>query len=1191
MKSRTLSLAVACLMGIAAYAQWTAPEQPTAAGELVSGHSYQIRNADAGDLYLAGGTSWYTWATSLILVERSDASTPITYTISYEEGDEAMNTGWTLVNSSTEEYTFISGTIDSDDAVLSLYNGLGELHVDMAAQGHNYFDITETDATNHYYQIQVISADTLYGETSGCLGYIKTDENYPSAVYAFLDPSDSDNGCKWELVDCTEYIARLNLYDALVESTNYSTMDATVVSSATNVYNNASATIEELDAATLAVKTARNDAIMQGATQANPADVTMLIDNNDFSTGSISGWDCTFVSGSTATNVGYQSASYTNTSYTYVNHNDEEVNPNVNQFIEAWSESGAQYGSTDVSRSIGDAELSQTMKELPAGNYRLAADVIAVNQDDASLTVTGTQLFATSADFDMYTEISTANETPEHITLLFASDGGDVTIGLRTQNTNANWIAADNFELTYYGNESSAYYFILEETINTYEEAYPELSEVYANNEVKAAYEEAMANAQSLLSNGGSDDEYQAAADALSEAGSTLDTSVSEYATVAAKIEYVLSLESQSQENGWDGLVDNLSEYREGTLEPGYYDGTLTSDEIAEISDTISNMLADYISQNVQAGQDVSILIQNNDFDTDFSGWDVDESGATPAWGGSTSLQGENTIEGGILVADIASGCAEVYWAAFDISQTIKNMPEGLYTLSCQAFERDDASNGIDAELYAQLEGEDEQTQKVMDIYTDGSAEQLYGCGEWYDDSAVTLSDGTSGYIPNGMNGADVYFYAGHYYNSMQVLVVERGDLKIGIRNTNATDWVLFDTFRLVYEGNDASVYKDYIQNLIDEANTLGDDGVLTAEAESMINAAIIQGEDAMGGSDGETCIAAIEALREAISFGNTSISLVSDLETLYNYITEVSMSEIESSESTYDGLLDEVSSALDDGEFETNAAVEQYMLDLKKGLTAYAQYDFLNATEDNPADLTAVILTHDGVDVNGDGSTLGWDIDGSVGLGNGCVEMYNLDAGNTMSQTIYGLAAGYYRLGVQGFYRATAYADVVDANDVDTLAYNADLFAGEAATRLCSIKSDAEAYNTLVGGTTSGSWSIPTSMETANTAFENGLYNNILQFQVTEDEDEVVIGITKTGLIADDWTIYDNWTLTYLGTTEPSEDATTAIESAEAAGTAVATAIYSVDGKQLSSLAKGINIVKTTMADGSVKVNKILVK
>ncbi len=1187
MKSRTLSLAVACLMGIAAYAQWTAPEQPTAAGELVDGHSYQIRNAESGDLYLAGGTSWYSWSTSLVLVERSDASTPITYTIAYEEGDEEMSTGWTLKNNSGSLYTFISGTIDSDDAVLSLYNGLGELHVDMAAQGHNYFDITETDAANHYYQIQVISADTLYGETSGCLGYIKTDENFPSAVYAFLDPSDSNNGCKWELVDFTEYNARLNLYDALVESTNYSTIDATVVSSATTVYNNASATIEELEAATLAVKTARNEAITQGATQANPADVTMLIENNDFSTGGVDGWYCSYESGVNATNIGYQSASYTNTAYTYINHNGEEVNPFCSGFIEAWTAS--QYGETTVSSSIGDGELSQTMNELPAGNYKLSADVIALQQYETVESNYGVQLFATSGDYDMSVDISTGDGVPEHIELLFSSSGGDVTLGLRSQSTNCNWIAADNFELTYYGNESSAYYFILEETISSYESSYPELSEVYANNEVKAAYEEAMANAQSVLSSGGSDDEYQAAADALSEAGSALDASVSEYATVATKIEYVLSLESQSQENGWDGLVDELSEYREGTLEPGYYDGTLSSDEIAEISDTISNMLADYISQNVQAGQDVSILIQNNDFDTDFSGWTV--SGSTPAWGGTTAAgQNENTV-GTILVDEIGSGCAEVYWAAFDISQTISNMPEGLYTLSCQAFERDDASNGIDAELYAQLEGEDEQTQKIMDIYADGSAEQLYGCGEWYDDSAVTLSDGTSGYIPNGMNGANVYFYAGHYYNSMQVLVVERGDLTIGLRNTNATDWVLFDTFRLVYEGNDASVYKEYIQNLIDEASTLGDDGVLTAEASSKINAAIEQGEDAMDGSDGEACIAAIEALREAISFGNTSISLVSDLETLYNYITEVSMSEIESSESTYDSLLDEVSSALEDGEFETNAAVEQYALDLKKGLTVYAQHDFLNATEDNPADLTAVILTHESVDVEGEGSTYGWDIDGSVGLGNGCVEMYNLDAGNTMSQTIYGLAAGYYRLGVQGFYRATGYADTVDANDVDTLAYNADLFAGEAATRLCSIKSGAEAYNTLVGGTTDGVWSIPTSMETANTAFENDLYHNVLQFQVTEDEDEVVIGITKTALISEDWTIFDNWTLTYLGTTEPSEDATTAIEGAEAAGTAVATAIYSVDGKQLSSLAKGINIVKTTMADGSVKVNKILVK
>jgi hypothetical protein len=36
---------------------------------------------------------------------------------------------------------------------------------------------------------------------------------------------------------------------------------------------------------------------------------------------------------------------------------------------------------------------------------------------------------------------------------------------------------------------------------------------------------------------------------------------------------------------------------------------------------------------------------------------------------------------------------------------------------------------------------------------------------------------------------------------------------------------------------------------------------------------------------------------------------------------------------------------------------------------------------------------------------------------------------------------------------------------------------------------------------------------------------------------------------------------------------------------------IYSVNGNRLQTLQKGLNIVKQTMSDGTVKVNKILVK
>ncbi len=650
-------------------------------------------------------------------------------------------------------------------------------------------------------------------------------------------------------------------------------------------------------------------------------------------------------------------------------------------------------------------------------------------------------------------------------------------------------------------------------------------------------------------------------------------------------------METVAEESGWTDLQDELSTYRQDELQAGYDDGTLTSSDISVIADKVSDMIVSYVRENVQAGQDVSVIIRNNSFDIDFSGWDIADGSATPAWGGMVQ---ENELEGGATIAEINSGNAEVYETAFDISQTFSGMPAGLYTLSCQALERDDAGDGFNAELYAVAAG-NEQSVVITGITEDGNVEQLYfntdSSESWRSDATATLSDGTTGYIPASMEGANVFFYLGHYNNTLNVLMTEAGDLTIGIRDASA-DWVLFDNFRLVYGGNEASSYKDYINELIAEASALAESSLFTTEAKTVINAAVEQAEDALDANDTDACVAAVAVLKEAIAFGEETLALTTELAELYNYTNDYRLGEIEaSSESSFPQLIDDISAVIQDGVVETNAKVEEYILALKSGFTVYAQYDYLDATEENPADITLVILTHESVDGEGEGSTFGWEIDGSVGIGEGCLEMYNLAAGNTISQTIYGLAAGYYRLGVQGFYRATGYAETVDANDVDTLAYNADLFAGDKATRLLSIKSDAEAYNTLTSGATDGVWNVPYSMATANDAFEAGLYQNTLQFQVENEGDEVTIGIRKTALISEDWTIWDKWTLTYLGTAEPSEDTTTAIEGAEAAGNAVATAIYSTDGKQLSSLVKGINIVKTTMADGSVHVRKVLVK
>ncbi len=1200
MKRRLLTFTLLFLAGIAAFAQWAEPELPTEyATSLTPGNKYQIKNSNQ-DLFIGLGAASGHSTVITLLVERDDA---VTFLIDYDEDD--YGAGYIFEDTSTGLYANLAESARNYDRL-----GWGMLRVNVSAGGSDYYHFnieTNSDGTfciqtPYYESTDANGNDVVY---SGYWGNVWDDDEFPNVVWGMLDKTDSKNFCNWQLVDMSVYEARYELYEILLSSTEYPEIDQEVIEEATAVYNDASATVQALEEQMNKVNAAIIKVVLGEASPENPADATSLIENPTFDS-DISGWTCTFVSGVTATNVGYNDYNpCENTDYTYINHEGEETYPFIDYYIEAWSASGAQYGSTEVSRSIGDAELSQTIRGLPSGTWLINCDAVAVQQSSSYQDhnpVKGVHLYAAGDGWDMYKEIATGDGIPEHYSLTFASDGGTVTLGLRTQTTDANWIAADNFELIYYGDEgTSPYYLALQVAIEEAEKYFTAegMDDVIAGAEEKANYLSALEAAKTLLENSSStdtskNDEFSAAADNLTDALTALQTSVTKYASVASLIEYINEVSDKAESYGWIGLVDELAEIRDA-LEAGYLEGALTDDEIDAVEDEVTNAIADYISENVQAGDDITLVISNPDFDTDFSGWTV--SGTTPTFGGEgTTGGGSNTIDGGIQPSSLGSGDAEVYHATFDISQTIKNLPEGLYTLSCSAFARDDNGDGIQAELYASVDGK-EQTQTLVDLYSEGSPEMLYDSSS-FPDVTTTLTNGDFAYVPDGMAGANIYFYLGYYQNKFNILVEERGDLTIGVRETSTDDWVIFDNFRLVYQGNDANVYVELIEGLIEQAMETQESGMMSNEADQRIMDAINEGYDALDlePADKDVSLAAVRALRDAIEAGEASIALILDLEYLTDYTNEVRLSDLESSISgEIIDVIEEVYEAFDGDGFETDAQVQEYMSELRGVFNKCVIYDHLGATEESPADVSDVILTRSCVDEYGDGSTYGWELnDGtSIGFDYECAEIYNQDAGVGISQVLYNLYAGWYRLGVQAFYRPFAQATSVEiaaVEEADTI-YNVVLFAGKTTARVLSIYADAKAYSDIEGSTTSTTYAVPNTMEQASYAFDDDLYHNILQFEVKADGTDVEVGFLKTGYITSDWLIWDNWTLQYLGTAEPSENPSTAIESVEGSDRILATAIYGVNGTKLRHLTKGVNIVKSTLSDGTVKVSKVLVK
>lgn len=172
---------------------------------------------------------------------------------------------------------------------------------------------------------------------------------------------------------------------------------------------------------------------MASASDDDPYDATSFIVNPDLSIGKADGWTVMAL----GQNNGYQDNS------TYTN-----GDASLNQFIECWRPGAI----------LSDGTIEQTTAAtLPAGTYTLGADINAKWQNDATVAIEGLVLFVSDAEGKTNsTLLDTQDASPKHFDVTFKLDKESViTLGVMAKSTNANWLAADNFKLTYYGTASA----------------------------------------------------------------------------------------------------------------------------------------------------------------------------------------------------------------------------------------------------------------------------------------------------------------------------------------------------------------------------------------------------------------------------------------------------------------------------------------------------------------------------------------------------------------------------------------------------------------------------------------------------------------------------------------------------------------------------------------------------------------
>lgn len=208
----------------------------------------------------------------------------------------------------------------------------------------------------------------------------------------------------------------------------------------------------------------------------------------------------------------------------------------------------------------------------------------------------------------------------------------------------------------------------------------------------------------------------------------------------------------------------------------------------------------------------------------------------------------------------------------------------------------------------------------------------------------------------------------------------------------------------------------------------------------------------------------------------------------------------------------------------------------------AIVDFNASHASVDEPKDMSALIVnaTFDKV-----GDFTGWKGDsfGAGGATSTCAERFNMNYDTW--QQIDGLPLGVYQLSVQGFYRPngtdgswTAYQNGTDQN---ALLYAANVKENTAendtlTSPITNIFYGIEPNNNSVTAAKTATYKngedtyyLPDNMVAAVDYFNAGYYkDNKVLFPVTQGSAK--IGVLKTVKINNDWSIFDNFALTYYG-------------------------------------------------------------
>jgi hypothetical protein len=567
---------------------------------------------------------------------------------------------------------------------------------------------------------------------------------------------------------------------------------------------------------------------------------------------------------------------------------------------------------------------------------------------------------------------------------------------------------------------------------------------------------------------------------------------------------------------------------------------TLTTAEIEAYIAKVDELYNTAFALSLEPGTDCTAMLTNASFAKGFDGWTY-----------------KNGTFGGLK----AYPCVEVYENQVEVYQEIEGVPDGVYSLTCQAFERP-AGNGSytgdePSKVYLYMNDYRTPVQNIAkSAIPEKEAVDYVNCfitggnptEDFYSTGGTTNADYlfTDGYVPNGMSGASYAFRAGRYVQEAYGWV-EGGKMKIGLTSDgNTAHWVLWSAFKLTYLGKDAASI--LLKNKIEELTTLIEENAdnMTDVAANEANTALENAEESVESGDGDEMQAALKNVETAVESLKANVAAVKEFNDAVVGLDAAVEEYSETATAEALAAYDEISEQIADISNLTTAEVKALTEKVYATVTAFKlPANWKDASRKNPVDFSVVIVnsTFDTI-----GDFTGWSGDGFGAGGTTSTNAERYSMNFDTYQDIKGLPAGYYEVSVQGFYRQGQAANDYKLTVTDqTPAYNAYLYSTSAAQDTATAKimeiSAGRLATGLGGGTATVGQAgaeevVPNTMEAANYWFEAGFYAPNSQFGKTYilvgEDGALRIGVKKDVTITDDWSIFDNFKLIYYGTENP---------------------------------------------------------